>query len=221
MKTTHYLFDLDGTITESAPGIIASIKYAKEKLGLNEPRSPNDKARAFDYNVFVGPPLLESFMKYFSIDEAQGREAMTAYREYYANRGIFENAVYPRVSETLARLAGAGKRLSIATSKPTQYAERIIEHFGLAEFFEYINGSDMGEKNAKKGDVIHSALARYPGIDRSAFLMIGDRREDIVGAKENALASCGALWGYGSKAELVEAGADFLASDISELGEIS
>lgn len=221
MKITHYLFDLDGTITESAPGIIASIKYAKDKLGLGEPRYPDDAKRAFDYNVFVGPPLLDSFMKYFSIDEAQGREATAAYREYYADRGIFENAVYPHVGETLARLKAAGKHLCIATSKPTQYAERIALHFHLAQFFEYVNGSDMGEAHAKKGEVIRNALARYPGIDREGFLMIGDRREDIVGAKENALASCGALWGYGTKAELVGAGADFLASDIAELVDIN
>lgn len=221
METTHYLFDLDGTITESAPGIIASIKYAKGKLALGEPRYPDGGSKAFDYNVFVGPPLLESFMKYFSIDETRGREATAAYREYYADRGIFENALYPRVAETLARLAAAGKHLCVATSKPTEFAERIARHFGIAEFFEHINGSDMGGKHAKKGDIIRDALARYPGIERTAFLMVGDRREDIIGAKENALASCGALWGYGSREELVEAGADFLALDFSEVGGLA
>jgi len=217
MKQNLYFFDLDGTITESAPGIIASIKYAKEKLNLDEPRYSDDDEREFDYNVFVGPPFHLSCMKYFRVDEARAAEILSAYREYYQDRGIFENAVYPHVAETLAQLQLDGVRMSLATSKPTVYAQRIVEHFGIADFFEFVNGSDMNGKNSKKGDVIRSALAHYPGIDSEAFLMIGDRREDIIGAKENGLASCGALWGYGTKEELIEAGADFLASDIAEL----
>jgi phosphoglycolate phosphatase len=212
-KPTVCLFDLDGTIIESAPGIVASVKYAEGKLRLTAPAG-------FDYNLFVGPPLHLSFMKYFALDEEGGRLATQIYREYYRERGLFDCAVYPGMAETLAALRAGGIRMGVATSKPTVFAERILDHFGLARYFESVDGSNLDNTNSKKADVIAGAIARYRGSRADGFLMVGDRREDIVGARENGVRSCGALWGYGTREELVEAGADFLAGNAADLPAI-
>lgn len=207
------LLDLDGTLTDSAPGITASVRHAIGGMGLALPEG-------LDLRVFVGPPLHASFMKYLSLDDEGATRAVGFYREYYREKGIFDNSVYPGVAESLAELKRRGKTILLATSKPQNYAGEILAHFSLAGFFDAVHGTAMDASKSTKADVIRAALAgltaKTPeGDARARCLMVGDRKEDIVGARECGIASCGALWGYGSREEL--AGANYVISGIKEL----
>lgn len=206
MKYTHILFDLDGTLTESGPGIMNSVRYVLNKLG--KPQQPPEVLRKF-----VGPPLAHSFMHFCGFTEAEANSAIYTYREYYHEKGMFENSVYPGVEEMLKSLKAAGLRLAVATSKPELLSIQILKHFHLDHYFEVICGATMDEKRVKKGEIIAYAL-EILGIsseEKKRVLMIGDREHDIFGAKENGLDSMGVLFGYGNREELEQAGADFIA----------
>ena len=194
-------FDLDGTLTESGIGITRSVAYALKKHGITE----TDQAKL---DRFVGPPLIDSFMRYYGFTKEQAVQAVADYREYYAVTGIFENRVYDGVVEMLNVLRQHGVRCILATSKPDGYANQILEHFGLAEYFDFVAGATMDEKRTKKSDVIAYALAET-GAEN--VVMVGDREHDILGGKENGLATIGVLYGYGNKSELEASGADFIA----------
>ena len=140
-------FDLDGTLTESGEGITKSVQYALEKLG--KPEEDLDKLR-----VFIGPPLMEQFMKYADVDETEARRAVEYYREYFAPKGIFENEVYPGIPEMLSRLVEAGFTLIVATSKPAVFAKQILEHFGLSDYFSFVGGSELDGTRKRKAEVI-------------------------------------------------------------------
>ena len=151
----YIFFDLDGTLTDSAEGITNSVEYALNHYGI----SVQDKS---SLNVFVGPPLVDSFMKYYGFDHEKARKSVGIYREYFETKGMFENAVYPGIPELLGSLKKEGYKLYVATSKPEQYSVKIIEHFGLAEYFEMIGGADMGENRIHKGDPLcHGKLRTY------------------------------------------------------------
>ena len=209
MKYEYALFDLDGTLTESAPGITNAAAYALKSFGV--------EAKPSELEFFVGPPLHGSFMR-CGLSDAQAREAIGIYREYYVDRGMFESLPYDGVAEALRRLKDAGVTLIVATSKPEPFAVRILEHFGLAEFFALIAGSTLDETRTSKRDVIEYALASAAVADRAAAVMIGDRSYDIEGAKQTGLASMGVLYGYGSAEELAEA--DFIAKTPSDIADI-
>lgn len=209
----YLFFDLDGTLTDPAQGITNSFVHALKYFGIEIPSYET-------LCTFIGPPLPETFKSQFGFDDQKVAEGVKIYREYFATKGLLENSVYPGIPELLAGLKAAGKKLVVATSKPEEYSIRIIEHFGLAQYFENVCGSLMDESRSKKDEVITYAIERNHISDKSKILMIGDRKHDILGAKKIGLKSCGVLFGYGSREELEEAGADFISENVSRLDKI-
>lgn len=209
----YLFFDLDGTLTDPAQGITNSFIHALKYFGIEIPSYET-------LCTFIGPPLPETFKTQFGFDEQKVAEGVIKYREYFATKGLLENSVYPGIPELLAGLKAAGKKLVVATSKPEEYSVRIIEHFGLAQYFENVCGSLMDESRSKKDEVIAYAIERNHISDKSKILMIGDRKHDILGAKKIGLKSCGVLFGYGSREELEEAGAEFISENVSRLDKI-
>ena len=210
MSYQYLLFDLDGTLTDPGEGITNSVAYALDKFGIKV----SDHTQLYP---FIGPPLLESFMRFFSFSREEAERAVAYYREYFSETGIFENRPYDGIHETLERLCAAGKRLYLATSKPDVFAKRIVERFDLAPYFDDLAGASLDEKRSEKWDVIQHALSSCPQIIPSQAVMIGDRMHDVLGAKKTGLDSIGVLWGYGSKAELVEEGATHIVKTQDEL----
>ena len=210
MKYDTILFDLDGTLTDSADGIINSIVHA-----LKHYRLPHDDREAL--RRFVGPPLPESFERYCGFSSEKAKEAVAVFREYFSEIGIFENTVYEGVPEMLGTLKEAGFTLAVATSKPEVFAERILARFDLAKYFTAVAGATMDEKRTNKAEVIRYALEKLGGREHSRVLMVGDREHDILGAKAVGLDSLGVLYGYGDLAELTAAGADLLAQTPADI----
>ena len=202
------LFDLDGTLTESGIGITRSVAHSLRKFGIEE----TDQARL---DRFVGPPLIDSYMRYYGFSREQAVLAVEYYREYYAVTGIFENRVYDGVETMLRTLKDAGKVCVLATSKPEHYAVQILEHFGLSSYFSCIAGATMDEKRTNKADVIAYALEKAGKT--GGAVMVGDRKHDMEGARANGLPSIGVLYGYGSREELEAAGATYLAETAEEI----
>lgn len=211
-KKRYILFDLDGTLTDSGEGIINSVIYALKHYGI---QAENRKS----LESFIGPPLVESFMNEYGFDREQAMEAVGWYREYFSAKGLLENQVYPGVETMLETLREKGYVLMVATSKPEEFTHRILEHFDLARYFSFVGGATMDEGRSKKGDVIRYVLDQNGLTDVSQVVMVGDRKEDILGAKENQIASIGVLYGYGSRQELKEAGADRIAETVEAIIE--
>ena len=211
MQYKTILFDLDGTLTDSEPGIVNSVRYALRSFGM--------EAEPATLRSFIGPPLYDSSRGTMGMSDADAKRAVDTYRVYFRDKGIFENAPYPGVPEMLEVLHAAGRRLIVATSKPEVFAKRIAEHFGFAGALEGVYGADMEGKRSSKIDVIRYAM-RERGIAPSSAVMVGDRKYDITGAREAGLADIGVLYGYGSREELVEAGATRLAASVADLREM-
>ena len=211
-RIKNVLFDLDGTLTDPAEGITNALMHAQRRLGM--PVSSRE-----ELFVFIGPPLIETFMSEWGLTRAEADEALLYYREYFGTKGLFENVPYPGIGACLADLQAAGLRLFVATSKPEPLSVRILEHFDLLPYFEAVAGSTMDERRTKKGEVIAYALETYH-LDPAETIMVGDRKHDVIGARENGLPCIGVLYGYGSRAELMEAGAAALAEDLSQLSAL-
>lgn len=203
-------FDLDGTLTDPGTGITNSVAYALNKFGINV----SDRAELYK---FIGPPLKESFAKYYSMNEEDCEKAIFEYRVYFKNGGMFENEVYDGIKELLEKLKRSGKTLIIATSKPEEFAIQILQHFGLFEYFDYVCGASMDGKISEKADVIRYALETSGNPDKKKSVMVGDRFHDIFGAKQNGLSSVGVTYGYGTYEELEKNGADFIVNDVNGL----
>lgn len=202
------LFDLDGTLTDSAQGITNSVACALAHFGIHE--APENLLK------FIGPPLNESLPEYYGFTPEQTVKAVEVFREYFVEKGWLENAPYPGIGELLQDLKQAGLQLMVATSKPEVQAVRVLKHFGLAEYFDFICGAPAGnEDGARKASVIREAL-RHAG-DVSSVVMVGDRRHDVEGARENGIPCIGVLYGYGGREELTAAGASFIAEDLGAL----
>lgn len=206
----YILMDLDGTITNSKLGITKSVQYALSNWNI----SVEDLDTL---NKFIGPPLKESFMVYYGFGEEEAEKAVSKYREYFKDTGIYENEVYEGLEEQLQKLKAAGKRLIVATSKPEVFAKRIMEHFHLDQYYDDICGATMDGTISKKADVIQLALKNNGITDYSKAVMVGDRKHDIEGAKEVGIASIGVLYGFGSREELIEAGADCICETVDGL----
>ena len=202
------LFDLDGTLTESGIGITRSVAHSLRKFGIEE----TDQEKL---DRFVGPPLIDSYMRYYGFSWEQAVLAVEYYREYYAVTGIFENRVYDGVETMLQALTDAGKTCVLATSKPEHFALQILEHFRLSRYFSCVAGATMDEKRTNKADVIAYALQKVGKTGNA--VMVGDRRHDIEGAKVHGLPSIGVLYGYGSREELEAAGAVYLAETAADI----
>jgi phosphoglycolate phosphatase len=194
-------FDLDGTLTDPKPGITGSIQYALGKLGRPVP-SQHELAWC------IGPPLRASFVTLLGGEDHADR-AVTLYRERFGDVGLFENSVYPEIEPVLAKLSQSGFRMFVATSKPHVFARRIIDHFDLAHHFEHVFGSELDGTRVHKADLLSFALEQT-GVDASRSLMIGDRSHDVLGAKANGMDAIGVTYGYGSREELIAAGARHL-----------
>ena len=207
----YLFFDLDGTLTDSAEGIINCMKYALTAMGRNIPD---------DMNRFLGPPLYESFDKFCGMNDEEVLEAVRIFRERYSTVGLFENRVYDGIPEMLERLRLGDKQLYVATSKPEVYAKRILDKFGLSHYFHVIGGADINGTRNNKWEVIEYVLENAGITDRNSVLMIGDRRQDVLGAHKTGLKCLGTLWGYGTIEELTEAGADFIAHTPQEAADM-
>ena len=208
---THMFFDLDGTLTDPALGITNSVMYALERFGIHT----EDRTTLFQY---IGPPLMDSFTQFHGLSRADARIAIDTYREYFSVKGLFENEVYPGIPELLTRLKAAGKKLVVATSKPEDFSLRILEHFELLQYFDFVSGSCMDETRTQKWEVIQWALEQCCD-DSSRVLMVGDRKHDVQGAKRFGLPCLGVLYGYGGREELETAGADAFAASPEEIGD--
>lgn len=203
------LFDLDGTITDPKEGITKSIAYALKKFHI--------QVDDFDtLTPFIGPPLLDSFMEFFHFSETDATQAIEYYREYFAIKGMYENVPYEHIEKLLQSLDDQQITCIIATSKPEIFSKQILEHFHLLQYFKDVCGASMDASRNKKADIIAYAMEKH-ALSSASTIMVGDRKHDVLGAKENKLACIGVLYGYGSIEELTLAGADAIAPCVSDL----
>ncbi len=212
MNFDTILFDLDGTLTDPAEGITNSVIYALKKMGIAPPERK-------ELLKFIGPPLAQSFEKYFNLSYEQSLKAVDIYREYFAPKGLFENTLFDGVPEMLKSLKKDGKKIVLATSKPTVFANKILKHFNLYDFFDLTVGSNLDGSLTNKAEVITVALERLGNIKKDRAVMVGDRSHDIVGGIKNGLFTVGVTFGYGSEEELKAAGASHIVNSIKELTE--
>lgn len=214
MKSYRYLFfDLDGTLTNSAPGILRSAAHALAAFGIQV-----DDLQTL--NPFVGPPLEDSFKEFYHFSDRQAKEAVEIYRQRYNTTRVYENSPYPGVHECLGELKKRGYRLVVATSKPEAMARVVLHEFKLEDYFEFVGGRDAAGVRHTKADVIRYIIAALGIEDRKSILMIGDRKYDVFGAAETGIDSAGVLFGYGSREELAAAGADFIVESFDGLLEL-
>lgn len=207
----YLLFDLDGTLTDSAEGIINCIKHALDIMGFDMPEHPER---------FLGPPIYDSLAEFCGMNEEQVQEGVRLYRERYSTVGLFENRPYDGIEEMLGRLRAGGKELFVATSKPEVFAVRILEKFGLSGYFRIIGGADIKGSRNEKREVIEYVLKQAGVTSNDEVLMIGDRKHDIIGAHRTGLKCLGVLWGYGTREELEQYGADFFAETPQETADM-
>lgn len=207
------LFDLDGTLTDPKLGITKSIQYSLKHFGIFE-NNLDDLTR------FIGPPLKDSFKEYYNFSDTDANSAVEKYREYFSDKGIFENRLYEGIVQLLNKLCSEEKNLIIATSKPTVFAERILKHFNINQYFKFVAGSNLDGTQSKKGEVISYALkqSKYEVNDKT--VMVGDRKYDIIGAREAKIDSIGVLYGYGSFKELKDENPNYIVKDINELSKM-
>lgn len=205
-----FFFDLDGTIIDSSVGITNSVMYALKRFGIEE----TDRTSLYK---FIGPPLTESFERFYGFDKEKAKKAVEVYREYYADKGIFEIEVYDGIAETVKALKKAGKKVVVATSKPEIFARRIMEYIGLSEYFDYIAGMGMDGARNTKAEVIDYAIEACQLTEKEKILMIGDREHDVLGAKRIGIDCVGVLYGFGSKEEFEEAGATYIVEKATDV----
>lgn len=207
------LFDLDGTLVDTGPGIIRSLGYAMDKLGIlvNDPT---------ELHKFIGPPLRESFQQFYGLDQEQTELGVLYYREHYRAEGMYEVEFYPGMKELLERLKASGKTLAVATSKPEEFAIKILEKIDFAKYFSYICGSTLDLQRTTKTEVIAYALQCCAVTDFSSVVIVGDRKYDVFGAKQVGIDSIGVLFGYGNREELEQEGATWIAESAEEVFDI-
>ena len=208
----NILLDLDGTLTDPKEGMLRCFKHALTGLGAEH---PSDEA----LEGYIGPPLENTFEDLLGNDPGKIAKAIALYRQRFSSVGLFENAVYPEIPAALGVLCDSGAILFVATSKPTIFAERIVEHFGLGNHIRAVYGSELDGTRSDKTELIAHIL-KAEALSPAATCMVGDRKYDMIGAKGNAVFAVGALWGYGSRRELIEAGAAAVCESPVELGEI-
>ena len=208
------IFDLDGTLTDPKEGITKSYQYALKSFGINEEQE--------NLTRHIGPPLREVFADYYGFSTDKAEEAVAKYRERFADKGIHENKLYDGVPELLAELKLQGKILAVATNKVAEYAKIILNHFDLLRYFDVISGDDFDGTLSRNGkcEIIKIAMNSLEITDKTRVIMIGDRKNDVLGAKDVGIDSAGVLWGYGSRDELITAGATHLAKGMQEMLEI-
>jgi phosphoglycolate phosphatase len=207
---THLLFDLDGTLTDSEEGIINALLYALDKAGIRE--NDTDKLRSF-----IGSSLLKTLQQVYDLPKERAEEIASFYRSYYFEKGIYENTVYPGIPKLLSDLKKAGKRLIIATSKRTTGALQVLDIFKLNEYFDLVVGGSADGKISEKADVIRHVFSKTGNETKTNAVMIGDRKYDIIGARENGIDSIAVLYGYATKEEIDEANPTYRVNTVDEL----
>lgn len=212
MRYRHILFDLDGTLTDSADGVTRSVQYALDKFGI--------KASPETLTSFVGPPLQLAFEQEYDFSRSEARQAVHYYREYYREKGIFENRLYPQVEEMLHTLDRKGATLYLATSKPTVFAAQVLRYFQIDGYFTAVTGSNLDGTRAEKSEIISTVLTANPDLSEAAAVMVGDRKHDICGARTCGLDSIAVTYGYGSREELNAARPTHIACSIPELQKL-
>lgn len=206
----YLLFDLDGTLLDTYEGVARSVVYALKSLGKP---IPDQK----ELRRYLGPSLSDSFAKIAGLRGAEIERAVLAYRERYETVGVYEYRFFEEVCPTLERLRRRGFVLAVATAKPTEFAELVLKDAGIYDAFDFVGGATKTDERTRKEQVIAHVLRSLNISDRSEVLMIGDRDNDVSGAKANNIACCGALYGYGGRTELIQSGADLLIGRLSEL----
>lgn len=209
------LFDLDGTICDSGLGVTRSVKFALEEMGYAAPE-------AAELTHFIGPPLRDSFMRYYGMSAQQAETAVAHYRARYSDVGIKECASYDGICELIEKLHKAGKTVALATSKPTVFAKIILEEYDIAKYFDIILGCEFDGTRGEKIEVMEECLEMLGMTDerRAHTVMIGDRHYDIGGAKHCGVASIGVTYGFAQGTELSDAGADYIVDNAEELERI-
>lgn len=205
----YFFMDLDGTISDPKEGITRAVAYALNAYGIQVENLDT-------LEKFIGPPLVDSFQEFYGFDREKSLEAVEKYREYFKDKGIFENKLYPGMEHLLFAVRAQGGKLVLATSKPEVFAKRILAYFQIEEYFTFAAGSTLDTTRNKKADVIRYALDSL-GIEPEEAVMIGDRKHDVIGAKENGMECIGVLFGYGDREELETAGADKIVDTVEEL----
>lgn len=209
----YILFDLDGTLTDPKEGITKSFQYALKHMGIIEENLDN-------LEKVIGPPLKDSFMEFYGMNEREAVEAVAKYRERFEKIGLYENEIFDGVKEMLQHLQEEGFLLAIASSKPTVFVERICEHFEIKQYFHHIVGSFLDGTRVKKEEVVEEAIREFGEKDLEEIIMVGDRKFDIEGAHQMGLKAIGVAFGYGGRKELEEAGADYIADTVEELEKL-
>lgn len=208
----YILLDLDGTITDPKEGITKSFQLGLRHFGIEEDRESLAKK-------VIGPPLLESFMTHWNLSREQAAEAVKVYREYYGKGGVFDCFLYEGIEELLKSLTEAGKQVFLATSKPTYYADQILEHFHIKKYFSFVGGSLLDNTRTQKTEVIEHVFSENHITDRSKAVMVGDTAKDITGAKLSGIDSIGVLYGYGTRADIEKEGPTVILEDVQSLRE--
>lgn len=204
------LFDLDGTLTDPKRGITRSIQYALRKRGIAPP-----DADALE--PFIGPPLEQSFRERLGFAASDARRAVEDYREYFSLQGLYENEIYEGIPALLRDLRASGRSVCLATSKPTVFAERILEHFDLTKHFDLVVGSHLDGTRVDKSEIVATALAGISADSSGRAVMVGDREHDVQGARANGIDAIAVTYGYGSREELHAASPTSLAATVEEL----
>lgn len=210
---TATLFDLDGTLTNPRLGITKSVRYALIRLGLEAPDLDA-------LTKFIGPPLRDSFEQFYHLSRADAERAVAAYREYFEDVGIYENALLPGVAHLLRNLREADRLVILATSKPTIYSERILERFNVRSFFTHVVGSNLDGTMTDKAEIIAQILTLHAVPPATRCVMVGDREHDIIGARAHGMDSIGVTCGFGSDQELRSAGATYIAQSMTQVHNI-
>ena len=213
MKYQHILFDLDGTLTDSAEGITKSAAYALKHFNI-------EVTDLKSLEKFIGPKLQDSFMEFYNFSEEQAERASELFQERFARIGKFENKLYPGIKELLEKLKNSGRKLYVATSKPVFYSKEILDHFSISQYFEDISGAELDGSKSHKEEVIGRILTQNKITPSGQVVMVGDRKFDVIGAKANQIPVIGVLYGFGDREELTASGADRLAADLAELEQI-
>lgn len=207
------IFDLDGTLIDTGIGIMKAVEYALDKFNIP----------VGDYSTlrkFIGPPLKASFMKYYNFTEEDAEKAILYYREYYKDKGLYENKIYDGMDELLSKIKESGRKLVVATSKPEVFAKIILDQNNISKYFHIIGGATLDGSRINKDDVIRYALDNLGSHDKTTALMIGDTEFDIYGAKKVGIDSLGITYGYGQEEEIKKAGATYIKSSVKEIEDI-
>lgn len=212
-KFKAVIFDFDGTFIDSGEGIRNCVEYALEKHNI----PVGDKGKL---NYFIGPPLNVGFSDMYGASPKQCDSLIADYRDRYEEIGVYESQIYNGMVELVKKLKKNSVKVGVASSKPTYFINKILNHMSLTDLFDTVVGTQLDNHNADKTVLINTALENLQIVDKKSCIMVGDRMYDVNGAKGAGILSVGVLYGYGSKAELEEAGADFLAQDVTELNKI-